>query len=79
MENLRGAFLFSANQDRHPVAPDVLQLPGLERPALFCRGEADVPQLPAVRALARLGRSLNFKVAVITYEYHLLHPPVVFR
>ena len=77
--NLRGALLFSACQHRQPVAPDVLQLPSLERPVLLRCGGADTVQLPAVRALAGLGHGLDLKVAVIADKHHFDPSPYIFH
>ena len=70
-----GAFLFSASQDGRCIEPDVLQFPGLKCLTFFRCSGADVPQLPAVRALAGFSRSFHFKVAVVADKYHFLHAP----
>lgn len=74
-----GHFSFSASQNRHHVAPDILQLPGLERPVLIYRSGADSVQLPTARALAGLGHSLHLKVAMIANKHHDLHLPYIYQ
>ncbi len=73
-----GAFFVSASQDRRRIAPHVLPLPSLERPALLRRGGADAAQLSTVRALAGFGPGLNLKMTVIADKNHFPHPPVIF-
>ena len=72
----RGPFLCSAGHGRRGILPHVLPLPGLEGPALLRRCGADTAQLPAIRALAGLGRRLQLIVAVIAYKNHSLRSPL---
>ena len=68
-------FVLSASQDGQYILPNILQLPGLECPALICCSGADAVPLPTVRALAGHSHSLNLIMALIADKHHDLHPP----
>ena len=69
-------YFASACQYRFQIIPDIFLFSCLKCPPLSRSSVTDTIQLSTVWALAGVGPSFHFKVAVITNKNHSLHAPI---